>query len=105
MWKIDGDKNNADLGAKVLAKDRFEMLLQMSNIRRIKDVEEIPETTLQSGSICGPTRRPAAEHAEDSGAFLPQQTSRKSKRTGRLPRGPSNRAAARAASESPRSTK
>ena len=49
VWKIDGDKNIADLGTKVLAKDRFEMLLQMSNIRRMKDVEKIPETKCIGG--------------------------------------------------------
>jgi len=48
-WKVDGDKNIADLGTKVLAKDRFEMLLQMSNIRRMKDVEKIPETKCIGG--------------------------------------------------------
>jgi len=49
VWKIDGDKNIADLGTKVLAKDRFEMLLQMSNIRRMNDVEKIPETKCIGG--------------------------------------------------------
>ena len=34
VYKVPGDVNHSDLGTKVLAKDRFEMLMRMINIRR-----------------------------------------------------------------------
>ena len=53
VWKIAGDFNIADLGTKVLAKDRFDKLLEMANIKSIKDVEKIPETKVIGGLDAG----------------------------------------------------
>ena len=65
MWKVDGEKNIADLGTKALAKERFDMLLAMANIKRIEDVEQIPETKVVGGvRLAAGSTAPARQQRE-----------------------------------------
>ena len=65
VWKIDGERNIADLGTKALAKERFHMLLTMANIKRIKDVEQIPETKVVGGvRLAAGSTAPARQQRE-----------------------------------------
>ena len=44
VWKIDGVTNIADIGTKVLAKDRLDMLLDRANVKCVPNCDKVPES-------------------------------------------------------------
>jgi hypothetical protein len=49
VWKLPGDENIGDLGTKVLDKARFEDLLRRANVKRMADIDKIPESKVVGG--------------------------------------------------------
>ena len=49
VWKIDGKENIADLGTKVLQKERFEDLLRRSNIKKVTSGMDVEESKVVAG--------------------------------------------------------